>query len=139
MAGQTRVDTHAQKKDATHKKKSDTPAQNTTHCLGSFRLSVGPMLSRDNQFVPTNNRLLAFAVSHFLLSSLLLVTLISVEERLQVFRFPDTSSGAIQQLPTFPSMEDERSNSDRLAFALILMEDELSVLQLLNVNRLVLT
>jgi len=36
-------------------------------------------------------------------------------------------------------MEDERSNSDRLAFALILMEDELSVLQLLNVNRLVLT
>jgi len=83
MAGQTRVDTHTQKKDATHKRKSDTPAQNTTHCLGSFRLSVGPMLSRDNQFVPTNNRLLAFAVSHFLLSSLLLVTLISVEERLQ--------------------------------------------------------
>jgi len=29
--GQTRVDTHTQKKDATHKKKSDTPAQNTTH------------------------------------------------------------------------------------------------------------
>ena len=53
------MDTHRKKVRHTKEERHTGPKHDP---LGSFRLSVGPMLSRDNQIVPTNNRLLALAV-----------------------------------------------------------------------------